>query len=131
MAWEVELSDRVQAWQRSLDPIGAERFSGALDQLREMGPRLGRPFADTLKGARHHNLKELRLGNTRALYAFDARRHAVVLVAGDKTNDWKGWYQRNIPVADRMLDEHERGVRGGEQRWRAQGTGARSAATGR
>ena len=33
----------------------------------------------------------------RALFAFDPRRRAVMLLGGDKTNDWKGWYVRNIP----------------------------------
>lgn len=51
-------------------------------------------------------MKELRSsgGNLRALFAFDPRRRAVVLVGGDKTGDWSGWYKRNIPRADRRYD---------------------------
>jgi hypothetical protein len=39
------------------------------------------------------------------LYAFDPRRCAILLLGGDKTgaNDW---YERNIPLADRLYDEH-------------------------
>ena len=128
MAWELEIKAPVQQWQRSLDPVTADRFKGAVKRLEERGPRLGRPFADSIKGSRHHNMKELRVGNMRALFAFDSRRRGVLLVAGDKTNDWSGWYQRNIPIADRLFEQHQRSIGGGEQRWRGRTAGARSVA---
>jgi hypothetical protein len=130
MAWEVQSSEQIQTWQRSLDPISAERLNGAIAQLQTVGPALGRPFVDTITGSRHRNMKELRVGNLRTLFAFDSRRHAVLLVGGDKTNDWRGWYQRNIPVADRLFDAHQRSIGGGGQRWQ-RATGVRSAASGR
>jgi hypothetical protein len=73
-----------------------------------MGPALGRPAVDTVKGSRHKNMKELRAfgGTIRALFAFDPRRRATVLIGGDKRDDWKGWYERNIPVADGLFDRH-------------------------
>jgi hypothetical protein len=122
VAWNVELKGPVRQWQGSLDPVAADRFTAALAHLRERGPQLGRPFADSITGSRHHNMKELRVGNTRALYAFDSRRTAVVLVAGDKTNDWKGWYQRNIPAADRLFEKHQRSIGGGGRQWRGRTT---------
>jgi hypothetical protein len=131
MAWEVELTPDVQEWYRSLDHKSAEKFAAAVERLRDRGPNLGRPFADQIKGSRHNRMKELRAGNMRALFAFGPRRDAVVLVAGDKTNDWRGWYQRNIPVADRRYDEHLRSVGGGGNRCRARGTGVKSAASER
>jgi hypothetical protein len=39
------------------------------------------------------------------LYAFDPRRTAILLVGGDKTGN-KRWYKVNIPIADRLYDEH-------------------------
>ena len=53
-------------------------------------------------------MKELRSvgGNLRALFFFDPRRAAIVLLGGDKTNDWGGWYERNIPLADDLYDEY-------------------------
>jgi hypothetical protein len=131
MAWEVELNPQVLQWRRSLDAVSADRFAAALGQLQRGGPGLGRPYVDAIKGSRHRNMKELRVGSMRGLFAFDPRRHAVVLVAGDKTNDWRGWYQRNIPVADRAYDNHLRSIGGGEGRWQDRGIGGRSAASGR
>jgi hypothetical protein len=125
--WNVELKGPVKQWQGSLDPVAADRFSAALKHLRERGPQLGRPFADSITSSRHHNMKELRVGNMRALYAFDSRRAAVLLVAGDKTNDWKGWYKRNIPAADRLFEKHQRGIGGGGPQWQAETTAARTA----
>jgi hypothetical protein len=39
------------------------------------------------------------------LYAFDSRRAAILLVAGDKTGDDR-WYETNVLVADRLFERH-------------------------
>jgi hypothetical protein len=39
------------------------------------------------------------------LYAFDPRRVAILLIAGDKTGDHR-WYEANVPVADRLFERH-------------------------
>jgi hypothetical protein len=41
----------------------------------------------------------------RTLYAFDPRRSAILLIAGDKTGDGR-WYDTHIPIADQLYDEH-------------------------
>lgn len=41
----------------------------------------------------------------RILFAFDTKRRAILLVAGDKADRWKQWYQENIPVVDDRFDE--------------------------
>jgi hypothetical protein len=64
-------------------------------------------------------------GNVRVLFAFDSQQRAVLLVGGDKTNDWTGWYRRNIKVADRLLDQHLQTMRGGGT-WQLKRTGSRS-----
>jgi hypothetical protein len=43
-------------------------------------------------------------GNLRALFCFDPRRTAIVLLGGDKTNHWAEWYDENIPIADDLYD---------------------------
>jgi hypothetical protein len=40
----------------------------------------------------------------------------VILLGGDKTSDWKGWYKRNIPVADKLYERHLRSI-GKEAPW--------------
>jgi hypothetical protein len=57
-------------------------------------------------------MKELRPGSTgrteiRVLFAFDLVREAILLVGGDKSDDWTGWYETNIPIADDRFDEHQ------------------------
>jgi hypothetical protein len=54
-------------------------------------------------------MKELRPGSSgrsevRILFIFDPERRAVLLVAGDKSGDWKCWYDKSIPEADRRYD---------------------------
>ncbi|MDR1430566.1 MAG: type II toxin-antitoxin system RelE/ParE family toxin [Propionibacteriaceae bacterium] len=39
------------------------------------------------------------------LFAFDARRRAILLVAGDKSGRWNQWYDQNVPIADDRFDE--------------------------
>lgn len=100
----------------------ANRIAASFDELERRGPALGRPFVDSVKGSRHHNMKELRSigGHLRALFAFDPRRRAVVLLGGDKSGDWQGWYRRTIPLADKIYDRHLRS-RGEEGEWPGHG----------
>ena len=60
-----------------------------IELLEQFGARLGTPRANTLKGSRHANMKELRFdaadGVWRVAFAFDPNRKAIVLVAGDKS----------------------------------------------
>ena len=55
---------------------------------RGPGCLMGRPYADTLSGSRHLNLKELHFdaghGVWRVAFAFDPYHTAVLLAAGDK-----------------------------------------------
>jgi hypothetical protein len=66
---------------------------------------------DTVSGSKLSHLKELRPGSAgasevRLLFAFDPRRRAVLLVAGDKSGNWKGWYRDAIPVAEERYQVH-------------------------
>lgn len=80
-----------------------------LEVLRTMGPNLGRPRVDHIKGSKHQNMKELRIqfkgDPVRILFAFDLKRRAVLLLGGAKTGD-KDWYRRNVPLADQELTLH-------------------------
>ncbi|MEV2278410.1 type II toxin-antitoxin system RelE/ParE family toxin [Nocardiopsis sp. NPDC049922] len=105
----------VESWLVSLDQGSYEQVIAALQLLSEYGPGVGRPLVDTVRGSRHGNMKELRPGSTgrselRVLFAFDPKRRAIMLVAGDKTGNWKKWYRVNIPIADDRFDEHIAGL---------------------
>ncbi|GAB2988352.1 hypothetical protein GCM10027184_46630 [Saccharothrix stipae] len=116
--WDVQLHTDVDAWFSQLckeDPQSADLVEEAIDYLAREGPRLGRPLVDRIRGSRHHHMKELRPASAgssevRILFAFDPLRQAILLVAGDKSGDWQGWYERNVPVADRRFDEHLAGL---------------------
>jgi hypothetical protein len=82
-----------------------------VELLEERGPGLGRPVVDSIRGSRHANMKELRAGSMRVLFAFDPLRQAIVLVGGDKRDNWTGWYERNISLADDLLDAHLESLR--------------------
>ena len=41
----------------------------------------------------------------RIFYAFDPRRAAILLIGGNKTGD-DNFYDRMIPIADRIYDQH-------------------------
>ena len=102
------LREEVAAWFGELSEGEYQQVLAALDALAVDGPALGRPFVDTVKGSRHANMKELRPrgGNLRLLFAFDTERLGIILVAGDKTNNWTKWYRANIPIADERFQEH-------------------------
>lgn len=79
--------------------------------LEAFGSELGRPQVDTLNGSRHSNMKELRFkaadGVWRVAFAFDPRRYAILLVAGDKSGgSEKRFYQQLIKIADNRFDAH-------------------------
>jgi hypothetical protein len=79
--------------------------------LMEGGPNLGFPFSSQVKASRFPEMRELRAqaggDPLRMLYAFDSRRIAILLLAGDKTGDDR-WYEKNVPVADRLFEQHLR-----------------------
>ena len=131
--WEIVFTPEAQQWFNGLGAKDADRIGAAIEELRERGPSLGRPRADSVRGSRHHNMKELRSagGHLRALVVFDPRRRAVILLGGDKTNDWKGWYARNIPLADKLYDRHLRSIGIGEPWPGRTRVGERSASRGR
>ncbi len=79
--------------------------------LEEFGPQLRRPRVDTLNGSRHANMKELRFstadGEWRVAFAFDPKRKAILLVAGDKSGgSERRFYRELIRKADGRFDSH-------------------------
>jgi len=107
--WEVEYTDEFGRWWETLDADEQESLAASVELLRQLGPQLPRPHADTLQGSRHKNMKELRTQHggrpLRTLFAFDPRRSAILLIGADKTGDDR-FYEKMIPLADDLFDLH-------------------------
>jgi hypothetical protein len=116
--WEIYLVDEVRQWIETLDEATSARIVQALDLLAEIGPGLGRPLVDTIHGSSVANLKELRPGTVRILFAFDPWRSSILLVAGDKSGQWNAWYREAIPLAEHRYELYlkERAQQEGEAR---------------
>lgn len=111
MRWIVEIGEEfLPEFFAMPEDVQAEIL--ALARLvQQFGPRLGRPRVDTLKESRHANMKELRFraadGEWRVAFAFDPRRRAVLLVAGDKSGgSEKRFYRELLRKADERFDAH-------------------------
>jgi hypothetical protein len=107
MAWEVITSEEYDAWFMEQDADDQAVIRSKVFLLVEQGPHLGRPHADTLKGSRMRNLKELRSQTEthvfRVAYLFDEERKGLLLMGGDKKgkNQWK-FYKDLIRDAERI-----------------------------
>ncbi|MEV0194877.1 type II toxin-antitoxin system RelE/ParE family toxin [Nonomuraea sp. NPDC050691] len=102
--WDVYIVDEVREWIEQLDDATHRRVVQAIDALAEGGPGLGRPLVDTITASRLQNLKELRPGTVRILFAFDPWRSSILLVAGDKAGQWNAWYKQAIPLAEQRYE---------------------------
>lgn len=111
MAWEVEFEDAFEVEFLAFDQEVQDELLATARLLATYGPQLGRPYADTLKGSKHPNMKELRFealgGEWRAAFAFDPQRKAILLVAGDKSGgSQKRFYKQLVTRADRRFSAH-------------------------
>ena len=109
MAWEVEFTDEFEEWWHGLSESEQGKVDARVGLLIEHGPNLGFPFSSQVKTSRFPEMRELRVqaggDPLRMLYAFDPRRVAILLIAGDKTGDGR-WYETNVPLADKLFDRH-------------------------
>lgn len=116
MVWEVEYTDEFGAWWDKLSEEEQISVDASVRLLEKCGPTLGYPHSSKISNSRHNHMRELRTQHQgrplRTLYAFDPRRTAVLLIGGDKTGDDR-WYEVNIPLADRLYDEHLEEIRDG------------------
>jgi hypothetical protein len=112
--WEVEYTDEFGRWWATLDPRVQVSVDVAVRLLEVRGPTLSFPFSSGIAGSRHGNLRELRVQHRgsplRVFYAFDPRRSAILLIGGSKKGDGR-FYERMIPIADRLYDEHLESLR--------------------
>jgi len=114
VAWDVEYTDEFESWWDTLTAGEQAELNAKVDLLEEHGPNLPRPHSDVISTSKHANMKELRghAGHSllRVLYAFDPRRSAILLIGGDKAGDPR-WYERFVPFADRLFEQHLESLR--------------------
>jgi hypothetical protein len=109
MAWEVETTDEYDAWFTEQTGDSQASIRMKVELLTEYGPHLPRPHADTLKGSKLSNLKELRAQTEnhvfRVAFLFDEERKAVILIGGDnKGKDEKRFYRKLIKQAEEIYE---------------------------
>ncbi len=111
MNWIVEFHEEFAAEFEDFKDDVKIAVEAHVTLLATFGPTLSRPHADTLKGSKHANMKELRFnaadGVWRVAFAFDPDRKGILLVGGDKSGGSKAkFYRRLIKTADERFDAH-------------------------
>jgi hypothetical protein len=109
--WEVATTEEFDRWFVGLGEDAQAEVIAKVELLRLLGPRLGRPHADTLNDSKHANMKELRADTKdqvlRIAFAFDPDRSAILLLGGNKSGvSQKRFYKQLIAKADALYDEH-------------------------
>jgi hypothetical protein len=109
VSWNVEYTDEFEDWWNGLTEDEQEDVAAVVTLLIEHGPQLPFPYSSGIEGSKHAHMRELRVQSggkpLRGFYAFDPRRTAILLIAGDKTGDDR-FYKKMIPVADRLYDDY-------------------------
>lgn len=111
MEWSVQFYTAFEPEFAELAEDVQDELLAQAKLLETFGPQLGRPRVDTLNGSKHANMKELRFdaadGVWRVAFAFDPKRCAILLVAGDKSGTGeKRFYKQLIAKADERFKEH-------------------------
>jgi hypothetical protein len=111
MVWTVLLGDEFEPEFAAMPEDAQNELLAIARLLQQFGPHLGRPRVDTLRESKHANMKEMRFdaagGVWRVAFAFDPRRRAILLVAGDKSGvSQKKFYRDLIRKADQRFEAH-------------------------
>jgi hypothetical protein len=111
VSWNVEVFVEFAEEVRAMPKEVRKALFVKAGFLEARGPQLSRPHVDTLKGSAYTNMKELRFdaedGVWRVAFAFDPKRNAILLVAGDKAGvSEKAFYKRLIAKADTRYEKH-------------------------
>jgi hypothetical protein len=104
--WDIGFFDDFAAEFRDYPKPVQDELLAILIKLRQFGPQLGRPDADTLKGSRYSNMNELRFNTADEVWRVP-RLKAILLVGGNKSGvSERRFYKRLILVADERFGRH-------------------------
>jgi hypothetical protein len=65
--WNIEITDDCLKWFAALEEGQQDALRADIEILEQIGPFLGRPYVDSIKGSKYSNMKEPR--------TMHARRH--------------------------------------------------------
>lgn len=108
MPWSVEYTNEFGAWWTTLGDGAQENIAAVVTNWRLAGRSSVSVFV------RHQRLASRayagvapakRRRAVRVFYAFDPRRAAILLIGGNKAGDDR-FYERMIPLADRLYDDY-------------------------
>lgn len=109
MEYKINLTEDCEEWLCNLTEKEQVDVLAGINLLEKLGPHLGFPYSSKINGSRHSHMRELRIQHKgkpyRVLYAFDPERIAILLIGGTKVGDDR-WYKKNIPIADKLYDQH-------------------------
>jgi hypothetical protein len=112
--WEVEVTDEFEGWWDGLDAEEQDSVDFVVELLVREGPMLPYPYSSVISNAKKYDVRELRIQHHgrpyRVLYVFDPRRHAVLLIGGDKTGNDR-WYDVNVARAENIYSEYLKGLK--------------------
>jgi len=107
--WEVEYTNEFEDWWNLLNESEQEDVDACIELLIVEGPNLPFPYSSGIIGSKHAHMRELRIQHKgqpyRVLYAFNPERTALLLLGGNKIGDDR-WYKKNVPLADKLYDDH-------------------------
>lgn len=105
----MECTDEFVEWWNALSENQQNDTAAIIELLEEYGVKLLYPHSSGIGGSRHGHMRELRIQSggdpMRVFYAFDPRRSAILLIGGKKTGNDR-FYEKYIPVADRLYNEY-------------------------
>jgi hypothetical protein len=100
VSWQVFFHAEFEPEFDALDQGVQDELLAHANLLKEFGPLLRRPAADTRHGSKHDNMKELRFkaagGAWRIAFAFDPQQRAILLVGGDKSGGSERRFYRQL-----------------------------------
>lgn len=109
--WNIKQTAEFQEWFDDADKKLKEAIVENVEVLKQMGPQLGRPYADTIKGSSITNLKELRFDSgekvIRVFFVFDPDRNGVLLIGGNKSSSGgKTFYKDMIAQSEKIYAKY-------------------------
>lgn len=109
MDWDIVVTDRYRNWFLNLTEKQQVAVHSIVKVLMELGPKLGRPYVDSVKLGKKFQCKELRIQASgkpiRVFFRFDPERVCVLLCGGSKDGAAdKSFYKSMLQMA---ADEYQ------------------------